>query len=80
VGASKRCKSRAETPPIVSESRRTRRGRVETDLFGVPGAFIEDLNRLAPRRSLAIVYLSKIQHLPLNHATIMNAPVPISFR
>src|SRR5271155_5134400 len=45
------------------------------NLFGLPGAFIEDLNRLAPRRSLAIVDLSKIQHLPLNHATIMNAPV-----
>jgi len=47
----------------------------QRNLFGLPGAFIEHLNRLAPRRSLAIVDLSKIQHLPLNHATIMNAPV-----
>ena len=47
----------------------------QRNLFGLPGAFIEDLNRPAPRRFLAVVDLSKIQHLPLNHATIMNAPV-----
>jgi hypothetical protein len=39
------------------------------------GAFIEDLDRLAPRRFLAVVDLSKIQHLPLKHAAIMNASV-----
>jgi tripartite-type tricarboxylate transporter receptor subunit TctC len=33
VSVSKRCKSRAKTPPIVSESRRTRRGRVETAML-----------------------------------------------
>jgi hypothetical protein len=33
VSVSERCKSRAETPPIVSESRRTRRGRVETAML-----------------------------------------------
>ena len=44
-------------------------------MFGLPGAFIEDLNRPAPRRFLAVDDLPKIQHLPLNHATIMNAPV-----
>jgi tripartite-type tricarboxylate transporter receptor subunit TctC len=33
VSISKRCKSRAETPPIVPESRRTRRGRVETAML-----------------------------------------------
>src|ERR1043166_4640232 len=27
------------------------------------------------RRSLAVVDLSKIKHLPLNHAAVMNAPV-----
>src|ERR1019366_3681226 len=47
----------------------------QRDLFGLPGAFIEDLDRLAPRRSLAVVDLSKIKYLPLNHAAIMNAPV-----
>src|SRR5271154_2283171 len=47
----------------------------QRNLSGLPGAFIEDLNRPAPRRFLAVVDLSKIQHLPLNHATIMNAPV-----
>src|SRR6202521_1958224 len=47
----------------------------QRNLFGLPGAFIEDLNRPAPRRFLAVVDLSKIQHLPLNYATIMNAPV-----
>src|ERR1017187_9854085 len=47
----------------------------QRDLFGLSGAFIEDLDRLAPRRSLAVVDLSKIQYLPLNHAAIMNAPV-----
>src|SRR5450631_816095 len=49
--------------------------RKQRYLFGLSGAFIEDLNRPAPRRSLAVVDLSKIQHLPLNHAAIMNAPV-----
>ena len=39
------------------------------------GAFIEDLDRLAPCRSLAVVDLSKIQYLPLNHAGIMTALV-----
>jgi hypothetical protein len=33
VSVSKLCKSRAETPPIVSESGRTRRGRVETAML-----------------------------------------------
>src|ERR1700674_1241981 len=33
VSFSKLCKSRAETPPIVSESGRTRRGRVETAML-----------------------------------------------
>src|ERR1017187_8461775 len=58
----------------TSQSRAGAR-RSACDLFGLPGAFIEDLDRLAPRRSLAVVDLSKIKHLPLNHAAIMNAPV-----
>src|ERR1700687_2745332 len=47
----------------------------QRNLFGLPGAFIEDLNRLAPRRFLAVVDLSEIQHLPLNHAAVVSAPV-----
>ena len=39
--------------------------------LGLPGAFIEDLDHLARCRSLAVVELSKIQYLPLNHAGIM---------
>ena len=49
--------------------------REKGDLFGLPSAFIEDLDRLAPCHSLAVVDLSKIQYLPLNHAAIINAPV-----
>ena len=60
---------------IAIESRRKTIRWKQCDLFGLPGAFIEDLDRLAPRRSLAVVDLSKIKHLPLNHAAIMNAPV-----
>jgi len=41
----------------------------------LPGTLIKDLDRLAPGRSLAVVDLSKIKHLPLNHAAVMNAPV-----
>src|SRR5450432_2815963 len=47
----------------------------QCNLFGLSGAFIEDLDRLAPRRSLTVVDLPKIQHLPLNHAAIVNASV-----
>src|SRR5271169_5478324 len=47
----------------------------QRNLFGLPGAFIEDLNRLAPRRFLAVVDLSEIQHLPSNHAAVVSAPV-----
>jgi hypothetical protein len=43
--------------------------------LGLPGAFIEDLDHLARCRSLAVIELSKIQYLPLNHAGIMTAPV-----
>src|SRR5258707_14034904 len=44
-------------------------------LLGWPVALFEDLNRLAPRRFLAVVDLSEIQHLPLNHAAVVSAPV-----
>src|ERR1700683_2682252 len=47
----------------------------QRNLFGLSSAFIEDLDPLAPRRFLAVVDLSKIQHLPLNHAAVMSAPV-----
>src|ERR1019366_8522946 len=58
----------------IENRRKTILGK-QRDLFGLPGAFIEDLDRLAPRRSLAVVDLSEIKHLPLNHAAVMNAPV-----
>jgi hypothetical protein len=46
----------------------------QRNLFGLSSAFIKNLDRLAPRRFLAVVDLSKIQHLPLNHAAVMSAP------
>src|ERR1017187_6810061 len=58
----------------IEDRRKTILGK-QRDLFGLPSAFIEDLDRLAPRHSLAVVDLSKIKYLPLNHAAIINAPV-----
>ena len=58
----------------IEDRRKTILGK-QRDLFGLPGAFIEDLDRLAPRGFLIVVDLSKIQYLPLNHAAIMNAPI-----
>ena len=58
----------------IEDRRKTILGK-QRDLFGLSGAFIEDLDRLAPRGFLIVVDLSKIQYLPLNHAAILNAPV-----
>ena len=58
----------------IEDRRKTILGK-QRDLFRLPGAFIEDLDRLAPRGFLIVVDLSKIQYLPLNHAAIMNAPI-----
>ena len=54
----------------IEDRRKTILGK-QRDLFGLPGAFIEDLDRLAPRGFLIVVDLSKIQYLPLNHTAII---------
>ncbi|MGO9233653.1 MAG: hypothetical protein ACLP4V_06020 [Methylocella sp.] len=45
----------------IEDRRKTILGK-QRDLFGLPSAFIEDLDRLAPCHSLAVVDLSKIQY------------------
>ena len=43
--------------------------------LGRSPAFVESLDRAAPGRPLAVVDLAEIEHLPLNHASALDAPV-----
>src|SRR5208337_3448414 len=59
---------------VAVESRRDAVLGEKRDL-GRASAFVERLDRPAPTRALAVVDLSEIEHLPLNHAPVVNPAV-----
>ena len=60
---------------IAVKRRRQTILREQRDLLRFSGVFVEDLDRLAPRRLLAVIDLAEIKHLALNDAAVVHAPV-----
>src|SRR5215469_3211354 len=58
----------------IQRRRRTIVGE-QRDLSRSLASLVKCLNRLAPRRSLIVIDLAQIQHMPLHRATTADAPV-----